>query len=327
MPKRAFSGVKPSGELHIGNYLGAIKQWLKFQNEYEVVFGIMDEHAITVPQDPEKLRQRTLEVAMIYLASGLNPQKTTLMIQSRVPAHVELGWILGTITPMGELTRMTQYKDAIAKKKEVYSGLFNYPVLMAADILLYHAEIVPVGEDQVQHVELARSIAERFNSRYGPTFTLPNVVIQRETARIMALDKPRKKMSKSDESDRGYILMTDKPEQIIAKLKAAVTDSGKEIIYDPIEKPAISNLLIIFSEFTGKTLSEIIAQYVGKNYTEFKSDLAEAIIAGLAPIQERFNRLKGNEAAVIKILEEGSARASQIANATIAEVKRKVGFL
>lgn len=349
--KRIFSGIRPSGDLHVGNYLGAIKQWLKLQDDHEVVFGIMDEHAITTPHEPEALRKNTLETAMFYLAAGLDPQKVTLMVQSQVPAHAELAWILGTMTPLGELERMTQFKEKTglgiirvsgkseteiesrlaAERKErrqaVYAGLLNYPVLMAADILLYQTDAVPVGEDQVQHVELARSIAERFNNRYGKTFTVPQVMLQKESARIMSLDDPAKKMSKSGGSERGYILLTDSPDIIRGKIKAAVTDSGKEATYDPEEKPAISNLLVIFSEFSGKPIKTLEAEYAGKSYADFKADLAEAVVAGLTPLQEKFKKLEGDKDSVLRVLQNGSEKASTIANKTLADVKQKIGFL
>lgn len=330
MEKRIFSGIRASGDLQIGNYLGAIKQWLKLQDDFEVVFGIMDEHAITTPFEPEKLRAITLEMATIYIAAGLDPQKTTLMVQSWVPAHTELAWILGTMTPLGELERMTQFKEKSQKLKAregIMAGLLNYPTLMAADILLYHAEKVPVGEDQVQHIEFIRSLAERFNNRYGKTFTVPEVMLQKEAARIMSLEDPKKKMSKSDESEGGYILLTDPPEKIRAKLKAAVTDSGKEILYDPEQKPAISNLLVIFSEFSGESIKALEKRYRGKGYAEFKADVAEAVVAGLAPLQAKFAELKKDEAQVLDILRQGSAKAAGIANSTLAEVKQKIGFL
>lgn len=361
--QRIFSGIRPSGDLHIGNYLGAIRQWVNLQDEHEVIFGIMDEHAITTPHEPDKLRQNTIETAMLYLAAGLNPKKVTLMVQSHVPAHAELGWILGTMTPLGELERMTQFKeksrlimrpvlyeekggklvqitgDRVSKnleewqekiskhKASIYAGLLNYPVLMAADILLYQTNAVPVGEDQVQHVELARSLAERFNNRHGKTFTVPEVMLQKEAARIMALDDPEKKMSKSGESDRGYILLTDSPDAIRDKIKAAVTDSGKEIKYDPAQKPAISNLLVIFSEFSGRPIAELERAYAGKSYADFKTDLAEAVAEGLAPLQQKFAEFKKDEKAVLNILREGSERAAAIAARTLSEVKQKIGFL
>lgn len=328
--KHIFSGIRPSGDLHIGNYLGAIKQWVKLQDDHEVVFGIMDEHAITTPHEPDALRKNALEAAMIYLAASLNPQKVTLMVQSQVPAHAELAWILGAMTPVGELERMTQFKEksrAIGAKQGVMAGLLNYPVLMAADILLYQTDAVPVGEDQVQHVEFTRSIAERFNNRYGKTFTVPEAMLQKESARIMSLDDPTKKMSKSGESERGYILLTDPPGAIRDKIKAAVTDSGTEITYDPDAKPAISNLLVIFSELSGRPIAELERAYTGKPYAEFKTDLAEAVVNGLTPLQNKFNELEKDKAGVLKILREGSQKAAAIANQTLAEVKQKIGFL
>ncbi len=330
MKRRVFSGVRPSGDLHIGNYLGAIKQWLRLPDEHEVVFGIMDEHAITTPHEPAELRRYTLEAAMIYLAAGLDPAKVILMVQSHVPAHAELAWILGTMTPLGELERMTQFKEkssSLGAKHGIMAGLLNYPVLMAADILLYQAELVPVGEDQVQHVELARSIAERFNNRYGKTFTVPQVMIQKETARIMSLDNPEKKMSKSEASDRGYILLTDPPDIIREKIKAAATDSGTDIRYDPDAKPTISNLLVIFREFSGRPIPELERAYAGKGYEAFKADLAEAMVEGLGPLQQKLAELKKDPQRVLAILREGSGRAATVANKTLAEVKLKIGFL
>ncbi len=328
--KRIFSGIRPSGDLHIGNYLGAIKQWVGLQDDHEVIFGIMDEHAITTPHEPEALKKNTLETAMLYLAAGLDPKKVTFMVQSRVPAHAELAWILGTLTPLGELERMAQFKEkshTLGAKEGIMAGLLNYPILMAADILLYQTDAVPVGEDQVQHVELARSLAERFNNRYGKVFTVPKVMLQKEAARIMALDDPAKKMSKSGESERGYILLTDPPDAIGEKIKAAVTDSGNEIRYDPDKKPAIANLLVIFAEFSGRPIAELERACDGKSYAEFKTDLADAVIAGLAPLQQKFRELEKDQASVLKILHDGSERALAMANQTLADVKEKIGFL
>ncbi|MDP3727487.1 MAG: tryptophan--tRNA ligase [bacterium] len=336
MPRqlRIFSGIRPSGDLHIGNYLGAIKQWVKLQDEHPaesgIVFGIMDEHAITTPHEPEALRKNTLETAMLYLAAGLDPQRTTIMVQSQVPAHAELAWILGTLTPLGELERMAQFKEksrSVGTGEGIMAGLLSYPVLMAADILLYQADAVPVGEDQVQHVELARSVAERFNNRYGKAFTVPKVLLQKEAARIMALDDPAKKMSKSGESARGCILLTDSPDSIREKIKAAVTDSGKEIKYNPNNKPAISNLLVIFSEFSGRPMTELERAYTGKSYAEFKADLAETIVIGLAPLQQKFHELEKDKDSVLRILRDGSEQASAMATKTLADVKEKIGFL
>ena len=325
--QRAFSGIKPSGDLHIGNYLGAIKQWVKLQDEYEVFFGIMDEHAITVPQDPSELRKRTLDIAMLYIAAGLNPRETTFIIQSHVPAHAELAWILGTLTPMGDLQRMTQYKDAIQKGKTAYAGLFNYPVLMAADILLYHPEIVPVGDDQVQHVELARSIAERFNGRYRETFTIPRARLDKEVARIMSLSDPTKKMSKSDDSSLGYILLLDSPHEIRRKIKIAVTDSEKEVRYDEAKKPAVANLMRIYGAFSDMSMSDIEKQYQGKSYAEFKSDLAELLVEKLTPLQERYRELEANNQQVLDILKKGAEHAREVADKTLRDVQQKIGFV
>ncbi|RJQ36892.1 tryptophan--tRNA ligase [Candidatus Parcubacteria bacterium] len=327
---RIFSGIRPSGDLHIGNYLGAIKQWIKLQDSHEIIAGIVDLHAITTPHEPEKLRRATLETAMVYLAAGLDPNKVTLMVQSHVPAHTELAWILGTMTPLGELERMTQFKEKgreAAARQGIMAGLLNYPVLMAADILLYQTAVVPVGEDQEQHVELARSIAERFNNKYGETFTVPAVQLQKESARIMSLTDPEKKMSKSDESAKSAIMLADEPGAIREKIKSAVTDSGKEIRYDPDAKPAVSNLLVIFSELSGRPIKELEESYNGKAYAEFKSDLAEAVIEGLKPLQAKLTELRENEQAVLTILRDGSEKAAAIANKTLASVREKIGFL
>lgn len=322
-----FSGVKPSGDLHIGNYLGAIKQWVLLQDEYDVFFCVVDEHAITVPQDPEELRRRTIEVAQAYLAAGIDPKKSTLFIQSHVPEHAELGWILNTFTPMGELQRMTQYKDAIQKGKPAFAGLFNYPTLMAADILLYHTNLVPVGEDQLQHIELARSLAERFNNRYGETFVVPKPLIKKETARIMSLLNPEEKMSKSDDNAGSFILLTDPPEVIREKIKGAVTDSGKKIIYDPQQKPAISNLLVIFSEFSGKSIDDLVKANEGKTYAAFKQDLANAVVEGLTPFQKKWRDLSSRTDKTLLTLREGAQAARAIASETLKMVKEKVGFV
>lgn len=322
-----FSGVQPSGSLHIGNYLGAIKQFAELQKDHEVFLCIVDEHAITVPQDPEKLRAQTIEVVLTYLAAGVDHAKSVIFVQSHVPAHTELGWILNTLTPMGELERMTQFKEKRQKAQGVCAGLFNYPTLMAADILLYQTDIVPVGEDQLQHVELTRSLAERFNNRFGKTFTIPEARIKKETARILSLADPKKKMSKSDNAEKNYILLADTPNAIREKIKAAVTDSGKEIVYNPDKKPAISNLLAIFSEFSGASIKDLEADYAGKSYAEFKTGLAEAVVAGLAPLQKKFAELIRDEKTALAVLREGAGKAAAIAEKTLGDVKQKIGFL
>ncbi len=327
---KIFSGVQPSGTLHIGNYLGAIKRFVELEKDNDVIVSIVDLHAITVPQDPAALKTQTLDVAAVYLAAGLNPEKTIIFVQSHVPAHAELGWILNTITPMGELERMTQFKDkshAHGAKAGVMAGLFNYPTLMAADILLYQTEGVPVGEDQVQHIELARSLAERFNNRFGETFKIPKPLIQKETARIMALDDPTKKMSKSAASADSYIALTDAPDEIRRKIKKAVTDSGDEIYFDPKQKPAISNLLAIFAAIGGKSVEDVEAEFGGKSYAAFKEALAETIIGALEPFQEKFAKLRQEPEHLIHILRNGAIRAAELATPTITNVRNKVGFI
>lgn len=325
-----FSGVAPSGTIHIGNYLGAIKNWVKLQDEYKSVFCIVDLHALTTPQDPEKLRRKILEVAMLYMACGIDHEKSVIFIQSHNQTHTELSWILNTITPVGELERMTQYKEkkqTAEKRAGVMAGLFNYPTLMAADILLYQTNKVPVGEDQKQHIELTRSLAERFNNRFGPTFTIPEALTEKSGAKIMGLDDPSKKMSKSAERPENYIALLDSPDEISRKIKIAVTDSGKEIIFEPKNRPAISNLLQIFGLFTNTTTNELEKQYSDKGYAEFKNDLAEVVINGLKPIQEKFRELEKNPDAVIKILKEGAENAKTISSKTLADVKEKIGLL
>ena len=325
-----FSGVAPSGTIHIGNYLGAIKNWAKLQNEYRSIFCIVDLHALTTPQDPEKLRKKILEVAMLYIACGIDSKKSTVFIQSHNPNHAELAWILNTITPLGELERMTQFKEkreTAEKRAGVMAGLLNYPTLMAADILLYQTDKVPVGEDQLQHIELTRSLADRFNNRFGETFTIPEALIEKSSARIMSLNDPSKKMSKSALNPENYIALLDSPDEILRKIKTAVTDSGNEIAYDPENRPAISNLLQIFGLFTDIEPQELEKKYSGKGYAEFKKDLAEIVINGLKPIQEKYRELEKNPDAVIKILKEGAIRANAISLKTIETVKEKVGLI
>ncbi len=325
----AVSGAKPSGELQLGNYLGAIKQFPDFQEHHQSYFFIVDLHAITVPQDPALLHKRTLDIAMLYLACGLDPAKTTLFVQSHVPEHAELGWILNTLTPLGELERMTQYKDYVQKrgKEGILAGLLNYPTLMAADILLYNPDVVPVGEDQAQHVELTRTLARKFNNRFGDTFKEPKAIIQKEGARIMSLDNPLKKMSKSDESTKGYIEMLDPPETIKEKIKSAVTDSEKEIKYDPEKKPAISNLLTIYSLLADISIPELESQYSGKSYADFKSNLADVVVKALEPIQTKYYKLARNPDDVLHVLEEGAQKAQSVAALTMHMVRERVGLI
>jgi len=322
----AVSGVQPSGEIHIGNYLGAIKQFVALQDNYKTFFFIVDLHALTENPDPEKLREQTLNLAALYLACGLDPKKTTIFIQSHVRAHAELGWILNTITPLGELQRMTQFKDK-SEKHGVLAGLLNYPTLMAADILLYQPDVVPVGEDQVQHIELTRMLARKFNSKYGKTFKEPKELLQKEAARIMGLDDPTKKMSKSAANQNNYINIADAPDIIRKKIKTAVTDSGSEIRYDTDKKVGISNLLSIYSAFSGEAISKLESKYKGKNYGAFKSDLAELIVEKLSTIQKKYNALLKNPAKLKKILAEGAKAADKVASKTLSAVRSKIGLI
>lgn len=326
MANRIFSGVQPSGNLHIGNYLGAIKNWVKLQNEYDSVFCVVDLHAITVPQDPEKLRKNIIELAKVYLACGVNPEKSSIFIQSHVQEHTELAWILNTIAKMPELDKMTQFKDKTQGKirEGIGIGLYDYPVLMAADILLYDTEKVPVGEDQVQHVELTRTLAKRFNNKFGEVFVIPEPLLVKEGMRIMGLDDPSKKMSKSAGSEYNYIALTDDAEAIRKKIKKAVTDSGSEIIYND-DKPALKNLINIYAGFSGKDSKEIEKMYAGKSYADFKNDLAEVVIANLQPIQEKMDSLSDEE--VLKILQAGAEKVRPLAQKKMKEVKNKIGFI
>lgn len=324
-----FSGIQPSGELHIGHYFGAMKQWVALQNEYRAIFCIVDEHAITVPQDPENLRERTLDIAISYLSAGIDPERSIVFVQSHNQDHTELGWILNTITPLGELERMTQFKDKSAKMKKagIPAGLLNYPTLMAADILLYQTDAVPVGEDQKQHVELARTLARKFNSRFGKTFKEPKELIQKSGSRIMSLQDPSKKMSKSDENKNSYLGLLDSPDDIRGKIKIAVTDSGKEIVFDHEKKPAIANLLTIYSLFSDMPIKEIEKKYKGKGYGEFKKDLGDVAVLHLEPFQKKYRALKKNPEQVVAIVREGAKSAKQISSKTLADVKQKIGFL
>ncbi len=325
--KTVFSGVQPSGALTIGNYLGAIKNWVDIQDEYEGIFCVVDQHAITVPQEAKNLRKNTLEVLALYIACGLDPEKSTLFIQSHVSAHAELGWVLNTITSMGQLNRMTQYKEKSQKSEaNLNAGLFTYPVLMAADILLYQTDIVPVGEDQKQHLELARDLAERFNTRYSETFKVPDPMISEFGARIMSLQEPTKKMSKSDSDVNSFILLLDDDATIKRKIKRAVTDSLGVVKYCD-EQPGVKNLLTIYSKFTGKSIKEIESDYEGKGYGDFKNDLAEVVADGLRPIREKANELIENKDQLESIYTEGAEKAEKIARKTLRKVYKKIGFI
>lgn len=393
MQKRIFSGIQPSGVLHLGNYLGAIKNWVALQEDFESIFCVVDLHAITVPQNPEELRQKTLEVAKTYLAAGINPEKSTIFVQSHVPEHTELAWILNTITKTGELSRMTQFKDKadisstnelftdalraikeydrirtktekeffsaskltsldfkdyflnlvkatdhlqksahkissafIEKNKidNVSSGILNYPVLMAADILLYDTELVPVGEDQIQHVELARELARRFNTTFGRTFSIPEPHVAREGMRIMGLDDPTKKMSKSAPSEYNYISLSDPPEKIREKIMRAVTDSANRIKYSD-DQPALKNLLNIYALLDNAKPGEIAESYQGKGYAEFKEDLANVVVDFFAGFKEKYDSV--NDKDVLDILRSGAEKVRPLAKKKMEEVRKKIGLL
>jgi len=326
MQKRIFSGIQPSGNLHLGNYLGAIAQWLPLQDEYEAIFCVVDLHAITAPQNPVELHKKTLEIAKIYLASGIDPTKSILFVQSQVSEHAELGWILNTIARFGDLEKMTQFKDKSSKseKETVGIGLFDYPVLMAGDILLYDTNVVPVGKDQMQHVELTRTLARRFNERFGETFIVPEGKVSEEGQLIMALDDPTKKMSKSASSEYNYIALSDDAEAVRRKIRKAVTDSGSEIVYSD-EKPALKNLINIYSLLSKKSTTEIESMYEGKGYGDFKTDLAEVIVNFLTPFQERLANISDEE--VLIILTSGAEKAKNMAKQKMNIVHKKVGFL
>lgn len=326
---RVFSGIQPSGTLHIGNYLGAIKQWVTRQDEKENYFCIVDMHAITVLQDPEALRRMTREVAAVYIASGLDPQKSTIFIQSHVRAHAECCWILSCITPVGWLERMTQFKAKATHQESVSTGLLDYPVLQAADILLYDADEVPVGEDQKQHVELTRDIAQRFNHIYGPTFVVPKAVIAKSGARIRAFNDPSRKMSKSETHIRGHaVRLIDEPDEISYVIQRAVTDTGRDIAFSNApEKAGVNNLLEIYELLIGKSRPEIEMHFAGKGYAILKKEVAELVIAALRPIRDRYYALLSDSAKLDSILAAGAERARSIAEPKIQEIKRKVGFL
>lgn len=324
--QRLFSAVQPSGNLHIGNYLGAIAQWTALQDEYEAIFCIADLHAITVPQDPAALRAKTLEIAKIYLAAGIDPCKCTLFAQSQVKEHTELMWILNTLARLGDLEKMTQFKDKSAKgeKETAGVGLFDYPVLMAADILLYDTAVVPVGEDQLQHIELARTLARRFNDRFGESLVVPEGRVTRGGARIMGLDDPTKKMSKSAASEYNAIALTDDADAIRKKIKKAVTDSGSEIVYRD-DKPALKNLIDIYSLLSMKTPESIEEMYRGRGYGDFKTDLTEVVIGFLAPFQERLAAISDEQA--LAVLETGAEQARTLAVEKMRLIRERVGLI
>ncbi len=329
---KIFSGIQPTGNVHLGNYLGAIQQYVEYQSQGEAIYCIVDLHALTVLPDPAKLRASTLDTAALLFAAGLDPQRSTVFVQSMRPEHAELAWIMECLTTMGELGRMTQYKEkARAESGEerverASVGLFTYPALMAADILLYQTDLVPVGEDQTQHVEFTRDLASRFNNRYGDTFVVPKLQLKETAARIMALDDPTKKMSKSASSAGSYIALMDDPETIRKKIARAVTDSGSEIHYTS-EKPALKNLLTIYAGMTGEVPDGIVNRYTGRGYAEFKTDLAEVIIEHLTPIQKEFAKLRSDESTLEMLLRSGAEKIAPLAHETLTTVKDRIGLI
>lgn len=323
--KTIFSGIQPSGVLTLGNYIGAMKQFVELQDDYNCYFCIVDQHAITVPQDRLALRKNIRSLAAFYLAVGIDPNKSTLFIQSEVPAHAQAGWILQCIAYIGELERMTQFKDKSAGKEAVSAGLLTYPPLMAADILLYSTDIVPVGEDQKQHIELTRDLAERFNKRYGDIFTIPEARIPKIGARIMSLTDPTKKMSKSDPNQKSYITLLDDAKTIEKKVKSAVTDSEGIIRYDKEKKPGVSNLLTIYSILANESIEQLEERYAGKGYGEFKADVAQVIIDTLTPIQEKYYELM-ESSKLDDILDEGAEKANRVANKMLKKMENAIGL-
>ena len=323
--KIIFSGIQPSGAPHIGHYIGAISQWVEMQREYNCIFSVVDYHAITVKQDPEELRKRILEITKIYLAAGIDPKKSIIFQQSAIPAHTELAWILNCYgARMADLNKMTQFKDKSDKNQESASiGLYDYPVLMAADILLYDTDIVPVGEDQKQHVELARDIARRFNNEFGDTFKIPQSIVRKEGARIMSLLEPTKKMSKSDENQNNCLGLLDDIGIAKKKIMRAVTDSGSEIIYDPVSKPAIANLLTIYAQLGGRQIPRLVKDYTGKGYRDFKKDLAEVVAKFLEDFQKKYDSISDDD--VKKVLEEGREKVTKMANEKMEKVRKSIG--
>ena len=321
--KRVFSGIQPTGVFTLGNYVGAVRNWPKLQDEYECIYSVVDEHAITVRQNPAALRRQTRETAALLLASGINPEKSVVFVQSHVPAHAQLSWVLSCFCPFGDLTRMHQFKEKSAKHPEdINGGLLTYPILMAADILLYQTDLVPIGIDQKQHLELARNIAQRFNGVYSPTFTMPDGYIPQVGAKVMSLQEPEKKMSKSDANENAVVRMLDAPDAILRKFKRAVTDSDG-CVRAGADKPGVTNLISIYGVMTGKSFAEIEREFDGRGYGEFKQAVAEAVIATLRPIQEEYARLLADKGYLDGVLAEGAARADAIARRTLAKVYKK----
>src|SRR5215467_11588699 len=327
---RVFSGIQPTADsFHLGNYLGAVRQWVVMAETHDTIYCVVDLHAITVPQDPVQLRHRTRVAAAQLFAAGLDPDRSIVFVQSHVPEHTELAWVLSCLTGFGEASRMTQFKDKAARggAAQASLGLFSYPVLQAADILLYQTDLVPVGEDQRQHLELSRDLAIRFNHRYGPTFTVPAAYIMAGVAKITDLQEPAAKMSKSSSSPQGIVDILDEPDTIRRKIARAVTDAGGEVRADDEEKPGVTNLLRIYSALSGETIAALESRYAGSGYGAFKKDLAEVVVGALAPIRERTEKLLADEAALDRMLAHGAARARPIARETMTQVSQRVGFL
>ncbi|MEN8148879.1 MAG: tryptophan--tRNA ligase [Planctomycetota bacterium] len=323
-----LSGMQPTGSLNIGHLLGALSNWVKLQETHDCLFLVVDLHAITTLQAPKELRKRTLDIFCTYLAAGVDPEKACVFVQSHVPAHAELAWALGCFSYMGELSRMTQYKDKSKKEgKNIRAGLFFYPALMAADILLYGTNLVPIGEDQRQHLELTRDLAIRFNNAYSDTFVVPEAYIPKVGGRIKSLTEPTKKMSKSDDNPKSWLGLLDPPDVLSAKIRRAVTDSGTEVRYDPENAPAISNLLTIWSALAGDAIEDLEARYVGKGYEDFKKDLAEVVVESLRPLQERYDEIRSDKSHLEALMAEGAAKAERRARKILSKVMRKVGFV
>ncbi len=322
--RKVFSGVQPTGNLHIGNFLGAFRNWVKLQAEYETIYCVVDLHALTQQVDPADLHRQRIETARVLLAVGIDPGKSLFYLQSQVPQHAELSWILGTLTPTGVLNRMTSYKDKVARGVPANVGLYSYPVLMAADILLHHADLVPVGDDQRQHLEMTRDLAERFNNRYGDVFPIPDALIPPSSARVMSLVEPMAKMSKSDPNVRSRIAITDSPDDIRKKVRSAVTDSDPDVRYDWDAKPGISNLLEIMADCTGETIDDLVGEYATTGYGRFKETVAEAIVTELAPVRSRFNDL--DDAEVARIMQKGALDARTKAEGYQNIVRKAVGL-
>ncbi|GGL29517.1 tryptophan--tRNA ligase [Phycicoccus endophyticus] len=325
---RILSGMQPTSDsLHLGNYLGALVNWVGLQEDFDAYYFVADLHALTVPTDPEVLRRRTRVTAAQFIAGGVDPQRSAVFCQSHVAAHAELGWVMNCLTGFGEASRMTQFKDKVGKGQNANVGLFTYPMLMAADILMYDAAYVPVGEDQRQHLEITRDLAERFNTRFGPTLTVPEPYIVKESAKIMELTDPTSKMSGSSSPDKGLLLLGDEPNRLRKKVMSAVTDTEAEVRYDPAAKPGVSNLLVIHSVLSGTPVAELEARFAGHGYGDLKKEVAEVVLAAVEPFRTRMDELLGDPAELDRILADGAARAGEVAHATMTRVRDAVGLL